>query len=107
MSTGKAQTEIACTISWISNWSLEQKTFFKNNLSKTLSEQNPNDTASLESLSSLLNSITLEPQNKEGPSVFECQIRIFNKWYSSWDRNAKENFLSRLKFQYPELYSHS
>ena len=103
MSTGRAQTEIACTFSWISNWSLEQKTYFANNLSKSVTEQSPDDIASLESLSSLLDNINLDPQNKEGPSVFECQIRIFNKWYSSWDLNAKEDFLNRMKLQYPEL----
>ena len=104
MSTGRAQTEIACTISWISNWSLEQKTHFSSNLSNTIKEHSSEDTASLESLSSMLNNIALDPRNKGSPSVFECQIRIFNKWYSSWDQKVKEEFSDRLKSNYPELY---
>ena len=104
MSSGRAQTEIACTFSWISNWSIEQKHHFKTSLSNTNKEQSLEDTATLESLSNLLNKIDLDPRNKDGPSVFECQIRIFNKWYSSWDEKVKEEFFGRLKSHYPELH---
>ena len=104
MSTGKAQTEIACTFSWISNWSIDQKHHFSNNLANNIREQSQDDTSSLESLSNLLNNIKLDPNNKDSPSVFECQIRIFNKWYSSWDLKAKEEFFNRMKVQCPELY---
>ena len=105
MSTGKAQTEISCTISWFSNWSHEQRQWFANTLTDIFHEVPSEEYASLDSLTSQLNDISLNKQNKEGPSVFECQLKIFNKWYSSWDHSAKTEFWNKLRSSYPEFAS--
>lgn len=105
MSTGKAQTEIACTVSWFSNWSHEQRQQFANTLSDIFHELCLEEHVSLDSLTSQLNDISLNKQNKESPSVFDCQLKIFNKWYSSWDHNAKIEFWDKLKSSYPDFAS--
>ena len=28
----------------------------------------------------------------EGPSVFECQLRIFDKWFRQWTQEDKSKF---------------
>ena len=32
----------------------------------------------------------------EGPSVFECQLRIFDKWFRQWTQEDKAQFASML-----------
>ena len=103
MSTGKARTEIACTLSWFSNWSLEQREQFGNALIDKVRDDNTVTDVSLESLMNQLGEISLHKENKEGPSVFECQLKIFNKWYSKWDLNAKTEFTDDLTFKYPDF----
>lgn len=103
MPTGKAQTEIACTISWFSNWSNEQRQLFANNLIDEFHKPSAEECVSLDSLMKQLNDINLNKQNTEGPSVFECQLKIFSKWCSNWDHNAKMDFWTKLKTHYPEF----
>ena len=103
MSTGKAQTEIACTFSWFSNWSHEQRKQFANTLTDILNEICSDEYVSLDSLTSQLNDVSLNKQNKDGPSVFECQLKIFSKWYSSWDHSVKIEFWNKLKSNDPDF----
>ena len=103
MSSGKAHTEIACTLSWFSNWTPEQRAAFGNSLLNTFRELHTEDDISLASLTKELDNMCVGRGNKEGPSVFQCQLKIFCKWYSNWDMNCKKEFASRLKSQYPEF----
>lgn len=103
MSTGKARTEIACTLSWFSNWSPQQREQFGNTLVDKSRDDHTITDVSLESLMSQLGEISLNRENKEGPSVFECQLKIFSKWYSSWDFNVKAEFANDLNSRYPDF----
>ena len=38
----------------------------------------------------------------EGPSVFECQLRIFDKWFRQWTHEDKAVFASMLAEVDPE-----
>ena len=103
MSTGKAQTEIACTFSWFSNWSNEQRKQFANKLTDIHNEIYSEEYASLDSLTTQFNNVSLNKQNENGPSIFECQLKIFSKWYSSWDPSAKREFWNKLKLNDPDF----
>jgi len=100
MPSGKAPTEIACTLSWFSSWSQEQKEQFRNSYIDIFHGVYSEDNEALDSLTSQLNDISLNRQHREGPSVFECQLKIFRKWYSSWDPIEKIDFSNQLKSKY-------
>ena len=48
--------------------------------------------------------ITVIPKGNfvEGPSVFECQLRIFDKWFRQWTHEDKAAFASMLAEVDPE-----
>ena len=98
---GKARTEIACTLSWFGNWSEDQRNEFGKVLQKN--ENQENDDASIEALMSTMTQMSLGTASKEGPSVFECQLKIFSKWYGSWSPAETSEFASQLNSIHPEF----
>ena len=84
---GKAKTERSCALSWFSNWTPEQKSVFL----QRLSEKSSLDAAT-ESLLNELEGMNLGEGNKECPSVFQCQLRIFDQWFRRWSEEDKEEF---------------
>ena len=81
---GKARTEIACTLSWFGNWSEDQRNEFGKVLQKNENQSKENNDASIEALMSTMTQISLGTASKEGPSIFECQLKIFsNKTFLS------------------------
>lgn len=98
---GKARTEIACTLSWFGNWSEDQRNEFGKVLQKN--ENQGNDDASIEALMSTMTQMSLGTASKEGPSVFDCQLKIFSKWYGSWSPAETSEFASQLNSIHPEF----
>lgn len=98
---GKARTEIACTLSWFGNWSEDQRNEFGKVLQKNQNQEN--DDASIEALMSTMTQMSLGTASKEGPSVFECQLKIFSKWYGSWSPAETSEFASQLNSIHPEF----
>ena len=98
---GKARTEIACTLSWFGNWSEDQRNEFGKVLQKN--ENQENDDASIEALMSTMTQMSLGTASKEGPSVFECQLKIFSKWYGSWSPAETSEFASQHNSIHPEF----
>jgi len=113
---GKARTEIACTLSWFGNWSEDQRNEFGKVLQKN--ENQGNDDASIEALMALvkfaanftsaalmstMTQMSLGTASKEGPSIFECQLKIFSKWYGSWSPAETSEFASQLNSIHPEF----
>ena len=97
---GKARTEIACTLSWFRNWNEEQRNEFGKVLLK--SEHPDHEEASIEDLMSTMTQMSLGAA-KEGPSIFDCQLKIFSKWYGSWSPADKSEFASQLHSIHPEF----
>ena len=77
---GKAKTEIACSLSWFKSWSEDQKKEFAEILIQAENGELFDDT----SLDTLMNQMSLSQVHKESPSIFECQLKIFSKWYQCW-----------------------
>ena len=86
---GKARTEIACTLSWFGNWNEKQRNEFGKVLLKNENQNQENDDASIEALMSTMTQMSLGTASKEGPSIFECQLKIFSKWHGSWSPRRK------------------
>ena len=100
---GKARTEIACTLSWFGNWSEDQRNEFGKVLQKNENQSQENNDASIEALMSTMTQMSLGTASKEGPSIFECQLKIFSKWYGSWSPAETSEFASQLNSIHPEF----
>ena len=100
---GKARTEIACTLSWFGNWSEDQRNEFGKVLLKNENQSQENNDASIEALMSTMTQMSLGTASKEGPSVFDCQLKIFSKWYGSWSPAETSEFASQLNSIHPEF----
>ena len=100
---GKARTEIACTLSWFGNWSEDQRNEFGKVLLKNENQSQENNDASIEALMSTMTQMSLGTASKEGPSIFECQLKIFSKWYGSWSPAETSEFASQLNCIHPEF----
>lgn len=100
---GKARTEIACTLSWFGNWSEDQRNEFGKVLLKNENQSQENNDASIEALMSTMTQMSLGTASKEGPSIFECQLKIFSKWYGSWSPAETSEFASQLNSIHPEF----
>ena len=98
---GKARTEIACTLSWFGNWSEDQRNEFGKVLLKNENQSQENNDASIEALMSTMTQMSLGTASKEGPSVFDCQLKIFSKWYGSWSPAETSEFASQLNSIHP------
>ena len=61
-------------------------------------------------LDSLLNTmdsliVSSEQMCQEPNNLFDCQIKIFTKWYKSWTLTEKTEFMKQLHLIDPELVS--
>ena len=72
-------------------------------LLKNENQSQENDDASIEALMSTMTQMSLGTASKEGPSVFECQLKIFSKWYGSWSPAETSEFASQLNSIHPEF----
>ena len=102
MSTGKARTEIACTLSWFSQWSPTQREQFLCTVDERSRNKYVVTDLTIDSLMSQLSEVSLN-NDKEGPSVFECQLKIFSKWYENWDVSARTEFVNSLIHRFPDF----
>jgi hypothetical protein len=91
MSFGKSRTELACALSWFSHWDSEKRTAFADRVvRKTMEMESPEAAAHflLEDLSKL------DLTQNDGPSVFECQLRIFDNWFAHWPQEVRAEFFA-------------
>merc|ERR1712156_184823 len=103
MASGKTRMEIACTISWFSNWSDYQRHEFGKTILNAFKDQSAPLDESLESLMELMGKVSINKENKECPSVFDCQLKIFSKWFSGWVNDDKTHFIDSMSSKYPEF----
>jgi hypothetical protein len=79
--SGRVKTEKACVLSWLSNWHPCQREEFAKVLKKSADSSSSSSSSALEpSLDDLLSNLDkMTIQTTEGPSVFECQLKIFSR----------------------------
>ncbi|XP_070578262.1 uncharacterized protein C14orf119-like [Ptychodera flava] len=81
------EKEIQAVIHWFVNWSsMQREDFIKNLLDKALP-------ANVDALDNALNSLELAGQP---PSIFKCQLKLFNGWFIEWTQKDRDNFMGKL-----------
>ena len=73
-------------LSWFQSWSDLQKSDFVHVLFK-----NMNGEAAQEKVNGDVNGV------KKPPSLFECQVKLFNDWFSGWSDDQKNYLVLRLQ----------
>merc|ERR1712173_184154 len=107
--SGKARTERACTISWFTNWDSNQKSEFGQLLLKLHGRQKSttdgvaNDGGvSVDDLMANMTKLSVA-SSVEGPSIFQCQLCIFEKWFGGWEPSDQSDFVSDLSLRDPQF----
>ena len=92
-----AATEAACARSWFANWSGEQRNQFAQRIAK------PPQSASADPDDLLASLEKMSVANQEGPGVFECQMRILEKWILTWGPEVRQSFFQALREMDPNF----
>ncbi|XP_039256357.1 uncharacterized protein C14orf119-like [Styela clava] len=88
--------EINCTIHWFQGWSKNQRECFMEDLiAKALPGR-------IDLLLGDLNGLTMKDKP---PSLYECQLRLFNQWFQDWDESERTFMLERLESADPFFVS--
>ena len=114
MMPGKSRTEIACSLvlSWFRNWDDNQKIEFAQILpfaqiliDKQIGSPSTTD-QSLDALMSTMTNLSLDSAKNEGPGIFECQLKIFSKWYDGWNPGERSEFAVQINSVSPEFIAY-
>ncbi|XP_077155090.1 uncharacterized protein C14orf119 homolog [Ranitomeya variabilis] len=86
--------EMRCVLHWFTEWTEHQRNRFLQDL---LCKAVPGKLCLLlEGLSSL--QLSAPP-----PSLFQCQMRLWDQWFQSWDEDERNEFLRQLEQQDPNF----
>lgn len=82
-------------LSWFQTWSELQKSDFVPVLTEKMSDKDlPSTTADMKTMH--INGDTEDKKDKP-PSLFECQLKLFKDWFSSWSDDQKNYLVMRLQ----------
>jgi len=87
-------------LSWFQGWSDLQKSDFVGVLANKMSDGDIVD--SVEALK--INGDIINGDTKKPPSLYECQIKLFKDWFSSWSDDQKNYLVTRLQAIDAEFY---
>ena len=79
--------QVTIVLHWFLNFSDNSRDSFLQKLQEIVEDEN-------DPLSQLLKSLDIG--SKYDKSIIECQLSLFEKWYSTWDQLAKDHFISEL-----------
>ena len=108
MMPGKSRTEIACSLvlSWFRNWDDNQKKEFAQILIDKQRGSPSTTDQSLDALMSTMTNLSLDSAKNEGPGIFECQLKIFSKWYDGWNPGERSEFAVQINSVSPEFIAY-
>ncbi|KAM4710371.1 uncharacterized protein C14orf119 homolog isoform 1-T2 [Discoglossus pictus] len=86
--------EMRCVLHWFSGWSESQRQQFLQDL---LCKAVPGK------LCLLLQGLDSLQLCAPPPSLFQCQLRLWDQWFQSWDEDERNEFLRRLEEQDPSF----
>lgn len=92
MSLSCVEQEHNCVQSWFRNWSPWQRNKFMEEL---LCKAVPANSADL--LLDSIDSLTLQGNTDRGPSLFQCQLKLFRQWFDNWQDKERNQFLAKLQ----------
>ena len=89
MSLSHEEQGMQCVIHWFTYWSeLQKSDFLKDLVTKAVPLQSY---ALLDAMSSL--SVT----TKRLPSIFDCQLKLFDQWFGEWTEKERNMLMQRLE----------
>ncbi|XP_070582950.1 uncharacterized protein C14orf119 homolog isoform X2 [Erythrolamprus reginae] len=87
--------EMRCLLHWLSGWTLAQREHFLRDLV---------DKAVPWKLFPLMETLTrLQLSPGKPPSLYECQMRLWDQWFRSWSEAERNEFIRQMEEQIPEL----
>ncbi|XP_068098207.1 uncharacterized protein C14orf119 homolog [Hyperolius riggenbachi] len=84
--------EMRCVLHWFAQWTdAQRKQFFQDLLCKAVPGK----------LCFLLEGLDCLSLSAPPPSIFQCQMRLWDQWFQAWDEDERNEFLRRLRQQDP------
>lgn len=88
MSQIHTDKEIQSVVHWFKGWStIQQSDFLKELLDKAIPCH----------MDSLFDSLRFMNVNDKPPSIFRCQLNLFNQWFDTWTQSDKNLFMIKLR----------
>ena len=88
MSLCNTEKEICSVTHWFKDWSQFQKQEFMRNLI---------DKAVPQKVSTLFDAMTSLNVQDKPPSIFQCQLKLFDQWFCEWNDYERNSFMKRLE----------
>ncbi|XP_046372671.1 uncharacterized protein C14orf119-like [Haliotis rufescens] len=87
MSTSCVEKEIQTVAHWFQCWSpMQKEDFYKDLVEKAAPPQ----------VDALFDAMkTLNVQDRP-PSIFQCQLKLFNQWFGGWTQQDRNSFVIKL-----------
>ena len=88
MSFTPTEKEIQCVVHWFQGWSrLQKQDFLKDLIDKAIP-------CHMDALFDSLRSMNVDDKP---PSIFQCQMKLFNQWFESWTDKDRSEFMTKLR----------
>jgi hypothetical protein len=88
MSQTPTEKEIQTVVHWFQGWSVMQKNDF---LKELLDKAVPCH------MDSLFDSLRFMNVDDKPPSIFKCQMNLFNQWFETWSQSERNIFMIKLR----------
>ncbi|KAL0602829.1 hypothetical protein AAY473_029029 [Plecturocebus cupreus] len=88
--------EMKCILHWFANWSGPQRERFLEDL---VAKAVP---GKLQPLLNSLEQLSVSGANRP-PSIFECQLHLWDQWFRGWAEQERNEFVRQLEFSEPDF----
>lgn len=94
MSFSPTEKEIQCVVNWFKAFTFYQKKdFYKQLLDKAVP-------CNMDNLFESLGNMNVEDRP---PSIFQCQMKLFNQWFDGWSDSERNDFITKLRAVNPQF----
>ena len=88
------QQEMQCLLHWFRGWSDMQKgDFLKELMAKAVPQK----------MSVLFDAMDSLDMNDKPPSLFKCQMKLFNQWFDDWPDKMRNEFVMQMELIDPNF----
>ena len=88
MSLSNAEREITSVTHWFKSWSdFQKQDFLKNLVEKAVPQK----------VSTLFDAMTSLNVQDKPPSIFKCQLKLFDQWFCEWSEYERNSFMQQLE----------
>lgn len=88
MALTSTEKEMQCAVHWFQSWSEMQKDDFMKNLIKK---------AVPEKVVTLFDALESLDMSDKPPSIFKCQMKLFDDWFDGWTQKEQNDFLVQIE----------